>query len=208
MPACFQHLCRFGDVLRGQAGKAEPLCLQMDRPEQAHIIQNSGNSRRQHHFGIADSHKLRHHKSYCTHNGRRKLPSGRGNCFHCSGKFLSVAGFFHQRNGNGPRCSHIGYCRTINHTHHGGGNHRHLCRPAGSSADKRKRNIVDKLGKTAVFQECPKQYKNEDIGCRNPAPGTENPDRIPGQGFDDAFERECSRAEHTRYISSPDCKIG
>ena len=123
MPATFQHFRCFRDVFWSEAGQAKPLCLQVNRPKQTDIIQHSRDRCSQHHFGIADCHKLRHDKTHRAHDRRRKLAAGRSDCLHRSGKFLSIAGFLHQRDGNRARGSNIGNCGTIDHTHHGRGNH-------------------------------------------------------------------------------------
>ena len=207
MAARPKHLACLGDVLLRKAGKAEPLGLQVHRVEQGKVIQERRNRRRQHHLRVADAHKFRHDKADCAHDRRGELATGGGHRLDRRREILLVARFFHQRNGDRAGRRHVGDGRAVNHAHQRGSDHRHLRRTAGGLPHQRQRDIVDELGKAAVFEKRAEEHEHEDIRRGNARARTENAVGIPHQCLDDALERKGARAERAGDVLAPDREI-
>ncbi len=170
MAARPEHLARLGDVLLRQAGKAEPLGLQMHRVEQGKVIQERRNRRRQHHLRVADAHKFRHDKADRAHDRRGELAAGGGHRLDRRRKILLVARFFHQRDGDRAGRRHVGDGRAVNHAHQRGGDHRHLRRAAGVCPTSVSAISLMNWEKPLYLRNAPKSTNTKIYVAETPAP--------------------------------------
>ena len=208
MPLFLQHLYRIGNIFGSQSRKSQALCLKMNAVKQRKVIEKRRDDGRQHHPGIADRHELRHDKSHGAHDRRGKLSASGGHRLHRSGKFLFISGLLHQRNRDGSGCGHIGNCRAVNHAHQRRGDDRNLGRSTGRASHQCQADIIDKLGKSAVFKEGTKQNKDENIGSRYTGARSKNANGIPYQRFNHPFQGKRRCPECPGNIASPYGKVG
>ena len=175
----------------------------MHHPEGRGEIENGGNDRGLHDIRIGHVDILGHDEGDRAHDRGHDLPAHgrRGLDPACEG--AAIAELHHQRNRELAHCHHIGDARARDRAHEGGGNHRHLRRPAARGAHEAQRHIVEELDHARALQKGAEQDEEIDIGRRNACGRRVDALGAEAQLLDDLLEIEGAMIEGARQHMAP-----
>ena len=144
---------------------------QIDRAK----VKQGRKDRNQHDLDIGHLGKFAHQEGPRPHERRHDLPTRRGRSLDPASLGGTVAKFFHQRDGKGPRRDHICNRRARDRAHAGACNNRRLGRTTGLFARRGIGQIDKEFTSAGDFQKGTKQHKDKNEGCRNAQGDTKDP---------------------------------